>query len=90
MSSVVDSLDRAFDRIDDFQAVQGGRRGEELLDAVCLLQESVGITEEIRAALAARLHAIDGSSRAPGHVLLGLIVGLMAAQLGDEALHSGA
>ena len=78
-------LDRAFDRIEDFQAVQDGVVGEELLEAVNRLQESVGIADEPRALIAERLGGIAGSSRAPGHVLLGVIVGLMAAELAAEA-----
>lgn len=78
------SLDSAFDRIADFQAVQGGSSADELLAAVIRLQESVGIADEPRALIAERLNRIDGSSRAPGHVLLGVIVGLMAAELATE------
>ncbi len=85
MDQVAANLARAFDRIEDFQAVQCGRSAEELLDAVTLLQESVGIADGSRALTAERLQGIAGSSRAPGHVLLGVIVGLMAAELDSES-----
>ncbi len=85
MAEITDSLARAFDRIADFQAVQSGRSGKELLEAVTRLQESVGIGDEPRAVIAERLDTIAGSSRAPGHVLLGVIVGLMAAELDTES-----
>jgi hypothetical protein len=81
MHPITESLERAFDRIDDFQAVQADSSSAELGDAVLRLQESVGIREETRAALRERLEGIEGSARAPGHVLLGLIVGLVAAEL---------
>jgi len=86
MNELSTSLARAFDRIDDFQAVQQSRAGDELIEAVNLLQESVGIEDEPRALIATRLEGIAGSSRAPGHVLLGVIVGLMAAELADHAI----
>lgn len=85
MRPITDSLELAFDRIDAFEAVQADATHEELLEAVCLLQEAVGITAETRAAITCRLDGIAGSSKAPGHVLLGLIVGLMAAQLDEES-----
>lgn len=85
MTEIADSLARAFDRIADFQTVQIGCTSDELLDAVTRLQESVGIADEPRAVIAERLDTIAGSSRAPGHVLLGVIVGLMAAELAAEA-----
>lgn len=84
---MADSLARALDRIEDFQAVQSGAGAGELREAVELLQESVGIRDDERVLLRERLERIRGSERAPGHVLLGLIVGLMAA--GGVARESG-
>ena len=84
MASITHSLDRSFDRIADFCAVQSQTSDPELLEAVTLLQESVGIDDEPRALIADRLSDIAGSSRAPGHVLLGVIIGLMAAELAAE------
>ena len=85
MSEIADNLARAFDRIDDFEAVQSGRTPEQLLDAVVLLQESVGIRDRSRSEISERLSGIEGVPRARGHVLLGVIVGLMAAELAAEA-----
>jgi hypothetical protein len=84
MGTITDSLERAFDRIDDFQAVQAASSTEELDEAVLRLQAAVGIRDEARAALRERLDGIEGAARAPGHVLLGLIVGLIAAELDAE------
>jgi hypothetical protein len=84
MADIADSLARAFDRIADFQAVQSDASADELFGAAIRLQESVGIADEPRALIAQRLPSIAGSMRAPGHVLLGVIVGLMAAELNAE------
>jgi hypothetical protein len=56
---------RAFDRIDDFEVVQSGRSGDELVAAVTRLQESVGILDESRSLIAERLAEIKGAPRAP-------------------------
>jgi hypothetical protein len=85
MDEITDNIGRAFDRIDDFKAVQAGVDADELLDAVIRLQESVGIEDEARAVIGERLDARVGSTPAPGQVLLGVIIGLIAAQLGSEA-----
>lgn len=77
-------LAEAFDRIDDFQAVQHGEDAGELLEAVLRLQEAVGIVEATRELICARLSAVAVAGAPSGHVLLGLILGLMAAQLEAE------
>jgi len=77
---ITDSLADAFDRVEDFQAVQADATPEGLRESVELLQEAVGIREEERSLIRERLEGIRGSNRAPGHVLLGLIVGLMARE----------
>ena len=84
MEELTETLTRAFDRIGDFQAVQAAASGDELLGAVIRLQESVGIDDDVRGLIAERLEEIRGSQRAPGHVLLGLILGLTAAALETE------
>ena len=84
VGELMDNLARAFDRIADFQAVQARASADELFEAVLRLQESVGIADEPRAMIVARLPAIAGSPRASGDVLLGLMVGLMAAELGAQ------
>ncbi|MGI9021358.1 MAG: hypothetical protein ACR2G3_11690 [Solirubrobacterales bacterium] len=80
MSEINESLATAFDRVADFQAVQAGASCDELAEAVSLLQESVGITEDERILLRERLDEIRGTKPAKGSVLLGLILGLMAAE----------
>lgn len=84
MNEITDSLGRALERIRDFPAVQAGADCERLFEAVKLLQESVGVRREARRRFAEHLAEIGGSERAPGHVLLGAIVGLIAADLEAE------
>jgi hypothetical protein len=68
-------LDAAFDRIDDFVAVQGPAIS---VDAVNLLQEAVGVDADARAVIRERIAALG--SAAGGSVLLGVLVGLLAAE----------
>jgi hypothetical protein len=72
-------LARAFDRLDDFLAVQGPHPGP---DAVLALQRAVGIGAGERAVVRERVSALtaggDGDEAA-GPVLLGILVGLFAA-----------
>jgi len=77
---ITDSLASAFDRLADFQSVQSGADADEMLEAVTLLQESVGINDDERVLLRERLTEIRGTKPAAGAVLLGLILGLMAAE----------
>ncbi len=74
-----DQLDQAFDRIDLFLAVQGP---SPTLEAVLALQEAVGVDDGARAVVDARLSALAAAGHllAPGSVLLGVLVGLFAAQ----------
>ena len=65
--------------------MQAGASSDELLAAVIRLQESVGIDDDARVLIAERLEGIRGSAQAAGHLLLGLIVGLAAAELEAEA-----
>jgi hypothetical protein len=83
-AEITASLERAFDRISDFEAVQAGRSAEQMLEAVERLQEAVGIGCDTRVLIRDRLDQIAGSARAPGHVLLGMIVGLLAAEFSAE------
>ena len=66
-------LDAAFDRIDDFVAVQGPAIS---VDAVDRLQEAVGVSADARAVIRERVAAIGDASA--GSVLLGVLVGLLA------------
>jgi hypothetical protein len=68
-------LDAAFDRIDDFVAVQGPTISPE---AVNLLQEAVGVDEGARRIIRERIAALGNASAAS--VLLGVLVGLLAAE----------
>jgi hypothetical protein len=67
-------LDKAFDRIDDFVAVQGPAISVEAVDR---LQEAVGVDEGARAVIRERIADLGDASA--GSVLLGVLVGLMAA-----------
>jgi hypothetical protein len=72
----MDPLSTAFDRIDDFVAVQRAA-GEITVEAVELLQQSVGVEDHQRALIAQRVEALGASG---GAVLLGVLVGLLAAE----------
>ena len=73
---MVDGINGAFDRIDDFLSVQSRAPSVE---AVTRLQEAVGIDDDERVAIRERLEAIGQRDHAGG-VLLGVIVGLFAAE----------
>jgi hypothetical protein len=79
---LVQSLNSAFDRIADFVAVQADEAGWIELDAVLCLQEAVGIGDAERATFAARLATVQPNAHA-GAVLLGVLLGLFAAEGGD-------
>jgi len=70
-------LTEAFDRLEDFLAVWSDGIP---LDALECLQESVGIDDELRGLFARRLESLQPDAHA-GAVLLGVILGLSAAQL---------
>ncbi len=80
----VDALQAAFDRIEDFLAVQSDADGRIGLEPVLRLQESVGVDDDARSEFARRLREIQPGAPA-GAVLLGLVVGLSAAQLERES-----
>ena len=69
-----DSLTVAFDRVDDFVAVQRACGGPTLA-AVELLQQAVGVEGEQRAVIAARAAALGVSAET---LLLGVIVAKLA------------
>ena len=83
MNPAASGIDSAFDRIDAFVAVQAGRPFPEKVEAVKLLQAAVGIDDDGRRALRDRLEVL-GQSQHAGAVLLGLILGLFAASMGEE------
>jgi hypothetical protein len=72
----MDPLTAAFDRIDDFLAVQSAAGGITV-EAVELLQRAVGVEDGDRAVIAARVEALGAPG---GAVLLGVLVGLFAVQ----------
>lgn len=69
----------AFDRVDDFLAVQGPGIS---LDAVVLLQEAAGVDAHARAVVGDRVTALAdaGHPAVTGSVLLGVLVGLFASE----------
>jgi hypothetical protein len=71
-----DPLTTAFDRIDDFVAVQRAAGGITF-EAVELLQRAAGVEAGQRAVIARRVEALGAPA---GAVLLGVLVGLLAAQ----------
>jgi hypothetical protein len=79
---LTDSLASAFDRLDDFLGVQA----QELTpESIALLQAAAGITEAERRVIAERVVALEQPGR-PAHrgaLLLGVLVGLFAAQFED-------
>jgi hypothetical protein len=76
---LIDSLSSAFDRLDDFADVQGPTLTPE---SVGLLQAAAGITERERRVISERVLALErtGGPAHRGAVLLGVLVGLFAAQ----------
>lgn len=75
-------LAAAFDRVDDFLAVQGPGIS---VDAVTLLQEAVGVDASARAVIGEGIAALAdaGHPAAAASVLLGVLVGLSAAEIGS-------
>jgi len=78
-----DDVAEAFARIEDFLAAQTAGGSRIGLDNVLRLQESVGVDDVTRAVFVQRLSAVQPNASA-GAVLLGLLVGLSAAQLQAE------
>src|SRR3954451_17074626 len=78
-SMPADPLNRAFDRLDDFVAVQTAGGLELTLQAVELLQQAVGVDADCRSVIATRAPSL-GTDVHAGAVLLGVLVGLFAIQ----------
>src|SRR3954466_10154493 len=81
-SMPADPLNRAFDRLDDFVAVQTAGGQELTLQAVELLQEAVGVDADCRSVIATRAPSL-GTDAHVGAVLLGVLVALFAIQEGE-------
>jgi hypothetical protein len=77
------SLSSAFDRFDDFLDVQGPQLSPEAVD---LLQAAAGVTAAERRVIAERVVSLQPTDKPPhmGAVLLGVLVGLFAAQFENE------
>jgi dienelactone hydrolase len=77
-------LARAFDRIDDFLAVQGPSPAP---GAVLALEEAVGVDDDSRAVIRARVAALAeaGHGAAAGSVVLGILLGLFAAESNPQS-----
>ena len=73
-------LDQAFDRIDAFLAVQGPA---VRVEAVLALLQAVGIDARARETVGARVATLvdAGHGAAAASVLLGIVVGLFAAEV---------
>lgn len=71
-------LESGFDRLEDFLAVQGAMPS---MAAVLRLQEAVGIEDEERSLIHERSESL-GAAEHTGAVLLGVLVGLFAAESG--------
>lgn len=78
-------LEGAFDRIDDFIAVQLAGNGTLTTDSVNLLQESLGVDEAQRAVVRDRVALLraSGHNASAASVLLGVLVGIFAAELAE-------
>ena len=81
MSDGTTSLEQAFDRIEAFRSIH--EPTGVTIDAVLCLQEAVGIDDGTRALIRDRLYEAQGS-RDSSATFLGLIIGLLAAQLDHE------
>jgi len=74
------ALATAFDRLEDFCAVQRAEHGAITSQGVDLLQEAVGIDDSMRRVPVERLPKL-GTEAASGSVLLGMLL----ASLADES-----
>ena len=91
MNEITDSLEQAFDRVQDFEQVQADATQGEKLDAVLCLQEAVELGDRSRKIIRERLGDFE-RRRHTGQILYGIIIGLLAAQLdgeGQEAAREG-
>ena len=82
---ISDALAEAFDRMGDFIAVQCAAHGCVGVEAIVLLQESVGIDDRAHVLFDDRLKELSPGSQG-GQVLFGLVLGLLAAQAQRDTL----
>lgn len=84
MDEITDSLQRALDRVDGFRAIHAGRDPGDLGPVRCLY-EAVGIGDQALALFHERWEGPTGElTPHETDVLLGLIIGLLAAQFEAE------
>lgn len=80
MSAIADpDLSAAFGRIEAFLAVQRGVRGPQLAHAVDCLQAAAGVGVDERREIAWGLARLDDLNPRAGDVMLGVLIGLLAA-----------
>ena len=84
MPQVTDSLSQALDRIEDFKAIHETCPGGVTIEDVNCLQEAVGITDPTRVLIRERIYEGEDAASEPSEMFLGVIVGLLAAQLAAE------
>ncbi len=84
MHEIADSLQLAFDRIEDFREIQDSASEGVRLEAVLCLQEAVGIAGPSRELLRERIIEAADAPSEPGQLIFGVIVGLLAAQFESE------
>jgi hypothetical protein len=75
-------LHEAFDRIEDFLAVNRGVEPDRYRDAVLCLQKAVGIGERERDVIRERLERLDDAGERAADQVAGLLLGLIIAGLG--------
>jgi hypothetical protein len=71
-------LNEAFNRMEDFCAVQHAQPDGISADAALCLQEAVGLTDDDRRLIVDRLPSVGDAY--PSAVLLGVVLGLLATQ----------
>jgi hypothetical protein len=77
-------LREAFDRIEDFLAVNRGLERDRYVDAVLCLQRAVGIGDRERDVISDRLERLDSGGERTSEQVGGLLLGLILAGLGEE------
>ena len=82
-AALSDCLDEAFDRIEDFLAVQQPLSLQHM-EPLMLLQAAAGIGHGERERLIARVPRISGGQDVLGPLALGVLIGLFAAQLRED------
>jgi hypothetical protein len=85
-AGLADCLDDAFDRIEDFLAVQQPLSLQDH-EPLMLLQAAAGIGHDERERLIERVPRISERQDVLGPLALGVLIGLFAAQLHEDPAH---